>query len=247
MCCQRSARISPRRKPGHGGQVEAGSVPNVPPGAVAVVRKQPAQLLRGENPALLLAVLHLAHAGGRVPGDLLPVERLPEDHLHHPQGLVGRGRGVLRQKPRAQVQHVRPGDLGQPLGGERVAQDMVFQPLALNPGMPPGDALALFLQPADVRAAVPNEKRLGVEAEAQVALAADGPRRSAAARRRRLRPSRAWSGRWCGRSSLRPAGSTRAGPASTAGTAASRAAPFTVLSQSPWKPTGSRRPTIGRY
>ena len=35
---------------------------------------------------------------------------------------------------------------------------MVFQPLALNPGVAAGEALALFAQPVDVRATVPYEK-----------------------------------------------------------------------------------------
>jgi len=35
---------------------------------------------------------------------------------------------------------------------------MVFQPLALNPGVAAGEALALFAQPVDVRATVPHEK-----------------------------------------------------------------------------------------
>jgi hypothetical protein len=54
------------------------------------------------------------------------------------------------------------------IGSEGVAQDVLFELLALDTGMPPDDALALLVQPSDVRAAVPGEEGCDVLAKRMV-------------------------------------------------------------------------------
>ena len=95
MCRHRSARSSPRRNLVTAAEVKTGVIQNVPPGTVAVIGEQRPELLRREDPPLLLLIFHPPDTSGRIPVDLFPVKCLPEDHLHYTECLVHRSWYVL--------------------------------------------------------------------------------------------------------------------------------------------------------